>query len=134
DDDGVHRRTVPAHFSELLQLLRVRADDDARARVVEDVLDLPAEKRRIDRDGDSLVGQDGEVRYRPLRPILGEDGHAIAGLDAGMAQRRGQPAYGVAELGNGGVDPAPVQLDRKSTRLNSSHLGISYAVFCLKKK
>src|SRR5438045_5062109 len=29
------------------------------------------------------------------------------------------------ELGSG---------DRKSTRLNSSHLGISYAVFCLKKK
>src|SRR5258705_4364954 len=42
-----------------------------------------------------------------------------------------------------GVDPLRVQLpeneedrhrDRKSTRLNSSHLGISYAVFCLKKK
>src|ERR1039457_2419992 len=28
----------------------------------------------------------------------------------------------------------PVILDRKSTRLNSSHLVISYAVFCLKKK
>src|SRR5205814_8514157 len=27
-----------------------------------------------------------------------------------------------------------VHRDRKSTRLNSSHLGISYAVFCLKKK
>src|SRR5438067_8690626 len=26
------------------------------------------------------------------------------------------------------------QLDRKSTRLNSSHVSISYAVFCLKKK
>src|SRR5262245_65185627 len=26
------------------------------------------------------------------------------------------------------------RLDRKSTRLNSSHLGISYAVFCLQKK
>src|SRR5947199_1360964 len=26
------------------------------------------------------------------------------------------------------------ETDRKSTRLNSSHLGISYAVFCLKKK
>src|SRR5262245_62929278 len=36
---------------------------------------------------------------------------------------RGQPAR-VAD------DP----VDRKSTRLNSSHLGISYAVFCLKKK
>src|ERR1035438_219548 len=28
----------------------------------------------------------------------------------------------------------PFNIDRKSTRLNSSHLGISYAVFCLKKK
>src|SRR5262245_64889099 len=28
----------------------------------------------------------------------------------------------------------PCGADRKSTRLNSSHLGISYAVFCLKKK
>src|SRR5438477_5743742 len=27
-----------------------------------------------------------------------------------------------------------VRLDRKSTRLNSSHMSISYAVFCLKKK
>src|SRR5262245_62219863 len=30
--------------------------------------------------------------------------------------------------------PADVTRDRKSTRLNSSHLGTSYAVFCLKKK
>src|SRR3712207_7688036 len=29
---------------------------------------------------------------------------------------------------------AAVRLDRKSTRLNSSHANISYAVFCLKKK
>src|SRR5699024_11833480 len=28
----------------------------------------------------------------------------------------------------------PLVLDRKSTRLNSSHVSISYAVFCLKKK
>src|SRR3712207_7313725 len=31
-------------------------------------------------------------------------------------------------------EAAPVGLDRKSTRLNSSHANISYAVFCLKKK
>src|SRR5690606_41019130 len=30
--------------------------------------------------------------------------------------------------------PFPALLDRKSTRLNSSHVKISYAVFCLKKK
>src|SRR6266702_5869524 len=30
--------------------------------------------------------------------------------------------------------PDPREIDRKSTRLNSSHVAISYAVFCLKKK
>src|SRR5699024_11972215 len=30
-------------------------------------------------------------------------------------------------------DMSPEQIDRKSTRLNSSHVSISYAVFCLKK-
>src|SRR5690606_25660544 len=34
----------------------------------------------------------------------------------------------------GGVTPAYLAADRKSTRLNSSHVKISYAVFCLKKK
>src|SRR5690554_5484596 len=32
------------------------------------------------------------------------------------------------------LHPEPHQQDRKSTRLNSSHVRISYAVFCLKKK
>src|SRR5437773_3763133 len=39
-----------------------------------------------------------------------------------VARRRGRPP----------LTPAPG--DRKSTRLNSSHITISYAVFCLKKK
>src|SRR5688572_31071257 len=41
----------------------------------------------------------------------------------------GLPAH---RLWNG--DGAPLAQDRKSTRLNSSHSQISYAVFCLKKK
>src|SRR5438445_4480281 len=32
------------------------------------------------------------------------------------------------------LESAPAARDRKSTRLNSSHANISYAVFCLKKK
>src|SRR3712207_9278848 len=32
------------------------------------------------------------------------------------------------------IQPVIVRQDRKSTRLNSSHANISYAVFCLKKK
>src|SRR3712207_8241158 len=40
------------------------------------------------------------------------------------------------DVGQGAVDPGdrPPAEDRKSTRLNSSHANISYAVFCLKKK
>src|SRR5262245_64469895 len=52
----------------------------------------------------------------------------------GRPRRRGPPPWCLAA-------PRPRQQpgaaglgDRKSTRLNSSHLGISYAVFCLKKK
>src|SRR5262245_62540425 len=41
-----------------------------------------------------------------------------------------RPARGRAAAGS----CRPSARDRKSTRLNSSHLGISYAVFCLKKK
>src|SRR5258705_2194303 len=49
-------------------------------------------------------------------------------------------ATGTVVIGAPGTDGkkgrviAPPGEDRKSTRLNSSHLGISYAVFCLKKK
>src|SRR5256885_5209894 len=41
---------------------------------------------------------------------------------------------GVLGVAQRGVAEQRVDRDRKSTRLNSSHLVISYAVFCLKKK
>src|SRR3712207_8861290 len=44
-----------------------------------------------------------------------------------QAEADGQAAVGVPSSTEG-------QKDRKSTRLNSSHANISYAVFCLKKK
>src|SRR3712207_8580634 len=55
-------------------------------------------------------------------PVLGR--HRAAGTHPGGDSPR------PADLG----DAARVGLDRKSTRLNSSHANISYAVFCLKKK
>src|SRR5258705_8164951 len=47
----------------------------------------------------------------------------------GSDQRNALTLYQEANAGRFGS-----LVDRKSTRLNSSHLGISYAVFCLKKK
>src|SRR3712207_8887781 len=52
------------------------------------------------------------------------------------SENNGEPSQGVAEwLWNGDEGKAQEPRgDRKSTRLNSSHANISYAVFCLKKK
>src|SRR5262245_64775075 len=51
-------------------------------------------------------------------------------LGAAPFLRNRAPGVEPAARGRGGRR----REDRKSTRLNSSHLGISYAVFCLKKK
>src|SRR2546426_9243017 len=70
-------------------------------------------------------------RRRRTRQSLKETlvDHFDIGVEAGKAQRR---SNAVNQRRN---PPDPTQvLDRKSTRLNSSHLVISYAVFCLKKK
>src|SRR3712207_8931515 len=51
-------------------------------------------------------------------------------LQPGGAVRRRHPE----QLRDPHLRPERVDRDRKSTRLNSSHANISYAVFCLKKK
>src|SRR2546429_4855202 len=57
--------------------------------------------------------------------------HAAQRLAAQQLHRNERDAAGFADLVN---DGDVRMLDRKSTRLNSSHGYISYAVFCLKKK
>src|SRR5207248_6199266 len=55
---------------------------------------------------------------------------AVAAAHAAVANLLTLPKYSGID-----IDKAPsATLDRKSTRLNSSHRTISYAVFCLKKK
>src|SRR5207253_8931097 len=56
--------------------------------------------------------------YTTLFRSLAQDSERARPIDGG----------GVLQLDGHGVE------DRKSTRLNSSHVAISYAVFCLKKK
>src|SRR3712207_7508437 len=54
-----------------------------------------------------------------------------------LVARKGRPVKGLGdELGDNRAAYCgrPWTVDRKSTRLNSSHANISYAVFCLKKK
>src|SRR5207253_8986344 len=51
----------------------------------------------------------------------------------GQEQHDGDQQHAVDDQ-VGAVQAALAEVDRKSTRLNSSHVAISYAVFCLKKK
>src|SRR2546430_13118229 len=55
-------------------------------------------------------------------------------LAAGLALPLGLTAHGDVAWANDLQTPDLASEDRKSTRLNSSHSQISYAVFCLKKK
>src|SRR5699024_11843661 len=45
-----------------------------------------------------------------------------------------KPTFGQVEIFGENLFNNQKSIDRKSTRLNSSHVSISYAVFCLKKK
>src|SRR5437879_7226328 len=86
-----------------------------------------------------LTGQDGAfIRARKMLLPSKENGH----IDLGQVGEIDSidPAV-IQALEAGGFIPvvAPIGtgsdgIDRKSTRLNSSHRCISYAVFCLKKK
>src|SRR5690625_6486149 len=70
------------------------------------------------RDGDPARYQ-GKGVLRAVEHINTEISEALMGLDAQ------EQTF---------IDRILIELDRKSTRLNSSHVAISYAVFCLKKK
>src|SRR5690349_22610634 len=74
----------------------------------------------------SLVRTDDEVEV-----YLREDGDYGWRLQAGGNH---EPLAGPGEGYESKTHAMEAAVDRKSTRLNSSHVEISYAVFCLKKK
>src|SRR3712207_7421848 len=75
------------------------------------------------------------------RAELGDVVAQRVGVEYVQGVHRGSPVLAVMSLRCGQQAPPAVRSgalrsgrDRKSTRLNSSHANISYAVFCLKKK
>src|SRR2546426_2866711 len=94
-------------------------------------------ERLVDLDRPHLVAQ------LTIGPVLRRHGRLPPRADADDvdldAQRRrrlpgGSGIHGALVVDAIGEQHEDFALDRKSTRLNSSHLVISYAVFCLKKK
>src|SRR5699024_5310724 len=76
---------------------------------------------------DTIMGQDG------MFGKVEEAGYIVDGVIAAMRSRAA--LRGIKDDASRPIFmPSMQDRDRKSTRLNSSHVSISYAVFCLKKK
>src|SRR5438094_4746740 len=90
---------------------------------------------RDDPDGDGAASwrQSREAQVALVNRILGQDGLEVRDWNGHvfvLSNRTGRSEI-VPQLA---AVWSAVERDRKSTRLNSSHRTISYAVFCLKKK
>src|SRR2546429_3112510 len=111
-----------------LEICREIRRDDSRNRLP--ILMLTARGEEADRVVGLEMGADDYVT-KPFSPR-----ELLARVKALL--RRAEPpadAPRTIEIGKLAIDPASYRVrDRKSTRLNSSHGYISYAVFCLKKK
>src|SRR5690625_5559797 len=74
------------------------------------------------------LGARGDITSRATVPASAQASFSIVAREQGVLAGRA-----CAQLTFARVD-RNIEQDRKSTRLNSSHVAISYAVFCLKKK
>src|SRR5699024_12045413 len=101
-----------------------------------------------DKQPDKVLVVDDDARLRGLlQRFLEEQGYLVKAVADGeqMDRALGRELYSIMVLdlmlpGEDGLSicrrlrDAEMEIDRKSTRLNSSHVSNSYAVFCLKKK
>src|SRR6266446_4768969 len=118
-------------IGEMLQRLKIKSDfidglrvtDQATVEIVEMVLSGSINKQivsAINRVGGTAIG------------LSGKDGDLIRARK--LARTRRDPGSNIEKVLDLGFVGEPETINRKSTRLNSSHLVISYAVFCLKNK
>src|SRR5712692_8640286 len=118
-------RAVPADLGSRQQNLEPEMTLDLFAKAL---------KRLTEKFFDLTAAQADDVRV-----LLLEAGFVVVLVAAVMHQVELIDEAAGLEHFQGAIDGHPVDLrvlllDRKSTRLNSSHSSISYAVFCLKKK
>src|SRR2546422_5946354 len=105
---------IPRHLADPERGVILRNGASVRVRAIR-----PDDERRLLALCGRLSPRTLYQRFFSFRRLLPEEARAFANVDYGLRMAV------VAEVDDG---------DRKSTRLNSSHGYISYAVFCLKKK
>src|SRR5207248_3355959 len=115
------------------------------ARKLYDARKTRTQLRHFSTEHPQMTIEDGYAIQREWVRLELADGHTIRGRKIGLTSRAMQQASQIMEpdyaplmddmfFESGADIPIERFIDRKSTRLNSSHRTISYAVFCLKKK
>src|SRR5690625_5836322 len=115
DTKNIQQNDNPA---EVYERYLSRPIADPWTRVLIDLANPQSGERVLD-----LACGTGSVA-RQVAPMVGSSGQILA-VDINLA---------MLQVGRAQPQPAGAAIDRKSTRLNSSHVATSYAVFCLKKK
>ena len=115
-DDVAEARQVGADLADLLELPGVRHAEDRDPRVAQQELDLPGGKRRVDRHVDAPRREGRKVGVRPLRPVLRQDAHPVAGLQVELEQPETRRPDAIGHLAAADVGPhataARAQQDR----------------------
>src|SRR5690625_2469722 len=93
-------------------------------------------KQKIQADESTLKNQQSLLREQLVdeQVLLATMTQTIEQLSSQMNRLKNQLAHGIDAVEEEVEDLKSDYIERKSTRLNSSHVAISYAVFCLKKK
>ena len=94
--DSVHhdqllQRSLVPNGEDFLQLRCAGDKNNARPRIAQDISGLFGCERGIDRHRDRPQQQGSEVRNRPLRPVLAQNGNPVTATDAPLLQRRPPP-------------------------------------------
>src|SRR3712207_659325 len=83
----------------------------------------------------SIVSCKPQTTRNNIQTILTEKDYQMVFVDTpGIHKPRHKLGEYMVKMAEDSLKEVDLILDRKSTRLNSSHANISYAVFCLKKK
>src|SRR5207249_12057984 len=128
---ATHSREVPLSETKrgLLPTSKV-----SEAQKAPQATDPTAELRRLDAEAEAGGGSERREREHQAGKLTARERIHLL-LDEGTFEELDKfVRHRCVDFGIEEQRPAGDGLDRKSTRLNSSHVSISYAVFCLKKK
>src|SRR5690606_5846386 len=142
DDTRINHRLTEPKFEHprtyLVQVERI-PDDSAleqlrRGIKLKDGMTRPAKVRLLEVPPD-LPSRPVPIRYRKNVPDCWLELILTEGRNRQVRRMTAAIGHPTLRLGRSAIGPVTLEgLDRKSTRLNSSHVKISYAVLCLKKK